>query len=110
MMDMCTALRRVRGTLLSRGPWVMDGQLLLGTRPALQGPTQGHMGMNKAHGTETQQPVEQTMTGGAANNHEPGGLLSVLGEKVQLHLCISGGSRLILALCSITSFATRPLL
>lgn len=35
MMDMCTALRRVRGTLLSRGPCVMDGQLLLGTRPAL---------------------------------------------------------------------------
>lgn len=41
MMDMCTALRRVRGTLLRRGPWVMDGQLLLGTRPALQGQTQG---------------------------------------------------------------------
>lgn len=36
MMDMCTALRRVRGTLLRRGPWVMDGQLLLGTSPALQ--------------------------------------------------------------------------
>lgn len=40
MMDMCTALRRVRGTLLRRGPCVMDGQLLLGTRPALQGQTQ----------------------------------------------------------------------
>lgn len=36
MMDMCTALRRVRGTLLRRGPWVMEGQLLLGTSPALQ--------------------------------------------------------------------------
>lgn len=36
MMDMCTALRRVRGTLLWRGPWVMEGQLLLGTSPALQ--------------------------------------------------------------------------
>lgn len=43
MIDMCTALRRVRGTLLSRGPWVMDGQLLLGTRPALQRQTQTGM-------------------------------------------------------------------
>lgn len=35
MMEMCTALRRVRGTLVNRGPWVMEGQLLLGTMPAL---------------------------------------------------------------------------
>lgn len=42
MMDMCTALRRVRGTLLRRGPWVMDGQLLLGTSPALRRQTQIH--------------------------------------------------------------------
>lgn len=35
MMEMCTALRRVLGTLVERGPWVMDGQLLLGTMPAL---------------------------------------------------------------------------
>lgn len=36
MMEMCTALRRVLGTLVKRGPWVMDGQLLLGTMPALE--------------------------------------------------------------------------
>lgn len=35
MMEICTALRRVLGTLVKRGPWVMDGQLLLGTMPAL---------------------------------------------------------------------------
>lgn len=35
MMEMCTARRRVLGTLVKRGPWVMDGQLLLGTIPAL---------------------------------------------------------------------------
>lgn len=35
MMEMCTALLRVRGTLLRRGPWVMEGQLRLGTSPAL---------------------------------------------------------------------------
>lgn len=40
MMEMCTALLRVRGTLLSRGPWVMEGQLLLGTSPALGGEQQ----------------------------------------------------------------------
>lgn len=40
MMEMCTALLRVRGTLLSRGPWVMEGQLLLGTSPALGGEKQ----------------------------------------------------------------------
>lgn len=39
MMEMCTALRRVLGTLVERGPWVMDGQLLLGTMPALRGHT-----------------------------------------------------------------------
>lgn len=50
MIEMCTALRRVRGTLLSRGPWVMDGQLLLGTRPALQ--RQTHTWMHKHHLTE----------------------------------------------------------
>lgn len=36
MMEMCTALGRVLGTLVERGPWVMDGQLLLGTMPALR--------------------------------------------------------------------------
>lgn len=35
MMEMCTALRRVLGTLLSRGPCVIEGQLRLGTKPAL---------------------------------------------------------------------------
>lgn len=35
MMEMCTALLRVRGTLLRRGPCVMEGQLRLGTSPAL---------------------------------------------------------------------------
>ena len=35
-MEMCTALLRVRGTLLRRGPWVMEGQLRLGTSPALR--------------------------------------------------------------------------
>lgn len=52
MIDMCTALRRVRGTLLRRGPCVMDGQLLLGTRPALQRQTQTKM--HKHHWTEKQ--------------------------------------------------------
>lgn len=36
---MCTALLRVRGTLVRRGPWVIDGQLLLGTIPALRSKT-----------------------------------------------------------------------
>lgn len=35
MMEICTALRRVLGTLVKRGPWVIDGQLRLGTMPAL---------------------------------------------------------------------------
>ncbi|TNN46745.1 hypothetical protein EYF80_043067 [Liparis tanakae] len=50
--DMCTALRRVRGTLVRRGPWVMDGQLLLGTRPALQRQTETKKAQTSLH-TET---------------------------------------------------------
>lgn len=52
MMEMCTALRRVLGTLVKRGPWVMDGQLLLGTMPALDKDTHTHTHMtyfNKMH-------------------------------------------------------------
>lgn len=60
MIDMCTALRRVRGTLLRRGPWVMDGQLLLGTRPALQRQTQEQT--DKHDCTEKQLRVEVTHT------------------------------------------------
>lgn len=62
---MCTALRRVRGTLLSRGPWVMDGQLLLGTRPALQRQTQTQM--HKHHCTERQRQGEVLQPEGAAD-------------------------------------------
>lgn len=91
MMEMCTALRRVLGTLLSRGPWVIDGQLLLGTRPALQG--QRHS-LVTAGGS----PLEGHHCDGRRGDGEH-----------ELHLWISGGSRLILALCSITSLATRPL-
>lgn len=54
MMDMCTALRRVRGTLLRRGPWVMDGQLLLGTSPALQQQTQTEACERELRGTATE--------------------------------------------------------
>lgn len=53
---MCTALRRVRGTLLRRGPCVMDGQLLLGTRPALQ--RQTHTQMHKHHCADKQHRVD----------------------------------------------------
>lgn len=51
MMDMCTALRRVRGTLLRRGPWVIDGQLLLGTSPALQRQTKAETCEREPRGT-----------------------------------------------------------
>lgn len=81
MMEMCTALGRVLGTLVERGPWVMDGQLLLGTMPAL----------NSTHAHES---VESYTFGTFDKKSD---------------LCISGGSLLILALCSITSFATFPL-
>lgn len=47
MIDMCTALRRVRGTLLRRGPWVMEGQLLLGTSPALQRQTRASVSVHR---------------------------------------------------------------
>lgn len=125
MMDICTALRRVRGTLLRRGPWVMDGQLLLGTRPALQRQTQTET--HTHYCTERQLRVElnQSVASGCCWQHEIYSwcLLENLGkskkclienilisQRSTLYLCISGGSRLILALCSITSFATRPLL
>lgn len=84
MMEMCTARRRVLGTLVERGPWVMDGQLLLGTMPAL----------NSTHAHES----VESHTAGATGTFDK-----------RSDLCISGGSLLILALCSITSFATFPL-
>lgn len=36
IIDIWTALLHARGTLLCRGPWAMEGQLLLGTIPALR--------------------------------------------------------------------------
>lgn len=111
MMDMCTALRRVRGTLLRRGPWVMEGQLLLGTSPALQRQTRAE---------EREREPERAATGALADfmastlsSCSSGGLNNSQMQNFfvgKLYLCISGGSRLILALSSITSFATRPLL
>lgn len=90
MMEICTALRRVLGTLVKRGPCVMDGQLLLGTMPAL----------NKyniwKHTRISKKIVWQFPNSWCVfcRNSD---------------LWISGGSLLILALCSITSFATFPL-
>lgn len=93
MMEMCTALLRVRGTLLRRGPCVMEGQLRLGTSPAL--------------GTKTGMVSEPRTV------PEPVGSLchprEIPAPPLGSYRWISGGSRLILALDSITSFATRPL-
>lgn len=118
---MCTALRRVRGTLLRRGPWVIDGQLLLGTRPDLQRQTHTHTHSINIQGDDykwswfTVQPAgpADLMTSTLSrclcgNSRCDGNILT--SQRLQLYLCISGGSRLILALSSITSFATRPLL
>lgn len=89
MMEMCTALGRVLGTLVERGPWVMDGQLLLGTMPALR----------DTHRRRSQwKPSPNTLSATVTFD-----------KKKRRNLCISGGSLLILALCSITSFATFPL-
>lgn len=107
MMDMCTALRRVRGTLLSRGPWVMDGQLLLGTRPALW--THIHRHVIETLWLFMLQYIPYVKASGRCSKQRHMTVSNYTIVSANTHLCISGGSRLIFALCSITSLATLPL-